>query len=159
MKHCTQVAELAMSINKNKRFDLPNDEVCAAAMLHDIGIFATDAADIGCYGENHYLKHGIIGAQLLREKGVDEAIDRVAERHTGAGISKADIIKQNIDLPLADYCPETLLEKLICYADKFYSKSGAMIKKDYERVRASVMKFGSESLARFDEMHRLFANV
>lgn len=159
MKHCRQVAELAMTINNDKQLNLSNDEVCAAAMLHDIGIFATDAADIGCYGDNHYLKHGILGAQLLRERGVDEAIARVAERHTGSGISEADIKKQNIDLPLADYCPETLLEKLICYADKFYSKSGAMEKKDYGRVRASLMRYGSESLARFDEMHRLFGNA
>ncbi len=158
IKHCRQVAELAMSINKNKRLNLSNDEVAAAAMLHDIGIFATDATDIGCYGEYHYIRHGIIGAQLLRERGVDEAIARVAERHTGAGISEADIIKQNIDMPLADYCPETLLEKLICYADKFYSKSGAMVKKDYERVRTSVMRYGCDSLARFDEMHRLFGD-
>ena len=53
--------------------------------------------------------------------------------------------------------PVTEEEKLICYADKFFSKSGdpAREKTLYE-VRRSMAKFGEESLARFDEMHSRF---
>lgn len=84
---------------------------------------------------------------------------RVAERHTGTGITMEDIISQNLDLPLADYCPETMLEKLICYADKFYSKSGDMEKKTLSRVRNSIARHGGDSLARFDELYSLFGEV
>jgi uncharacterized protein len=53
--------------------------------------------------------------------------------------------------------PETQLERLICYADKFYSKSGDMQQKSLERVRLSMSKFSPETLARFEALHREFA--
>ena len=49
--------------------------------------------------------------------------------------------------------PHTLLEKLICYADKFYSKNGDMKEKSLDRVLASLSKFGPDAVARFKEMH------
>ena len=52
--------------------------------------------------------------------------------------------------------PETLLEKLVCYADCFYSKSGTMQRKPLERVEASMASFGEDVLVRFREFHRLF---
>jgi len=54
------------------------------------------------------------------------------------------------------YMPESLLEKLVCYADCFYSKSGTMLRKPFERVEASMAKFGDDVLLRFRELHRLF---
>ena len=53
-------------------------------MLHDIGIIFTDAPALDCHGTEPYMRHGIIGADLLRSDGVDEYLARVAERHTGA---------------------------------------------------------------------------
>lgn len=50
-----------------------------------------------------------------------------------------------------------MLEKLICYADKFYSKSGDMAKKPLSRVRNSIARHGSDSLSRFDRLHEMFA--
>jgi uncharacterized protein len=47
----------------------------------------------------------------------------VAERHTGTGISYEQIIREQLPIPLQDYTPQTLEERLICYADKFYSKT------------------------------------
>ena len=55
-------------------------------------------------------------------------------------------------------CPHTLLEKLICYADKFYSKSGDMKRKPLDKVRRSMERFGAASLERFDAMHTLFSS-
>lgn len=52
--------------------------------------------------------------------------------------------------------PETLLERLICYADKFYSKSGDMKRKDISAVRRAMARFGQESLDRFDALDREF---
>lgn len=50
-----------------------------------------------------------------------------------------------------------MLEKLVCYADKFYSKSGSMEQKSLERVEASIARFGDDNLARFRALHALFA--
>ncbi len=157
LRHSRQVTNKAIDIANLCRLDLSHEEIEAAAMLHDIGIFMTDAPDIGCFGTEPYIRHGIIGAELLREENVPEIYARVAERHTGAGITADDIIRQQLPLPLQDYCPETMLEKLICYADKFYSKSGKMKEKSIEHIRKSLSRFSPENLTRFEEMHRLFS--
>ncbi len=47
----------------------------------------------------------------------------VCERHTGAGLTVDDIISQRLPLPLRDMTPQTLEERLICYADKFYPRA------------------------------------
>ena len=177
MRHCRSVSDLALEIAARLRLPLDSGEIEAAAMLHDIGIFLTDAPGIHCHGTAPYLTHGAIGADLLRSEGAPEELARVAERHTGAGLSPADVITLNTILASKaaaaaehpceatlcllptdrSYLPESLLGKLICYADKFYSKSGTMERKPLDRVIASITKFGPDSLARFQELHRLFS--
>ena len=156
LQHNRQVADKALEIARRCNLDIPLDIVETAAMLHDIGIFLTNAPDIDCHGSEHYICHGILGAELLRKEGFDETIARVAERHTGAGLTIDDIDRQQLPLPRKDYCPETMLEKLICYADKFFSKSGAMQEKTLDKVRASMARHSIDSLIRFDELHELF---
>lgn len=157
LRHCRQVADEALEIARRKHLPLDPLMIEGAAMTHDIGIFATDAPGIECHGTEPYIAHGIIGAALLRKEGAPEEWARVAERHTGSGLTSAEIAAQGLPLPVADYLPETLLERLICYADKFYSKSGAMKRKDLQKVRASMARFGEDSLRRFDALHTEFA--
>jgi len=66
------------------------------------------------------------------------------------------VIKQNLPIPVKNYLPETPEDKLICLADKFYSKSGDMQEKPLDKVRKSLAKFGGDSVERFDEMCKLF---
>ncbi|MBQ9076486.1 MAG: HDIG domain-containing protein [Muribaculaceae bacterium] len=157
LRHSRQVTDKALNIARDHRLDLQYDIIETAAMLHDIGIFLTDAKDIDCHGTEPYIRHGILGAELLREEGFDEMFARVAERHTGAGITNEDIIRQGLPIPPGNYCPETLLEKLICYADKFFSKSGNMEEKSIEHIRHSLSRFTPDTLERFDSMHRMFS--
>ena len=156
IQHSRQVADKALAIAQECKLDIPLETVETAAMLHDIGIFLTNAPDIDCHGSEHYIRHGILGAELLRKEGFDEEIARVAERHTGAGLTIADIERQQLPLPLKNYLPESTLEKLICYADKFFSKSGAMQEKSLDKVRASMARHSADNLARFNELHKLF---
>ena len=156
IRHSHQVADKALEIARRCNLDISLNEVETAAMLHDIGIYLTNAPDIDCHGSEHYICHGILGAELLRKEGFDEEIARVAERHTGAGLTIDDIDHQQLPLPRKDYLPETMLEKLICYADKFFSKSGAMQEKPLDKVRASMARHSIDSLTRFDELHELF---
>ena len=98
---------------------------------------------------------------MLRNYGRENNINleiyaRIAERHTGSGLTAENIIKQDLPLPHRDFLPETELEKLICYADKFFSKSGSMQEKSLESIRRSMLKFGIDSLERFDAMTELF---
>lgn len=143
MRHARQVADEALAIARAKHLPLDPGQIEAAALLHDIGIFLTDAPGIHCHGQAPYIDHGPLGAALLRRLGAPEWAARVAERHTGSGIPP--------------YMPETLLERLICYADKFFSKSGAMERKTLGAVRKSMGRHGLESLERFDRLECEFA--
>ena len=124
-------------------------------MLHDIGIFKCDAAGIQCFGTEPYICHGRIGAELLRSEGFPRHA-RVCERHTGAGIIKAQIIAQNLALPQQDFLPETMEEKVICYADKFFSKTHLDREKSIEQAEMSLSKFGEEGVLRFREWEKCF---
>lgn len=154
--HSRQVALKALAIAKDKRLEIDPETIEAAAMLHDIGIIFCNATGIKCYGTEPYIKHGILGAKLLRDEGLPEWIARIAERHTGAGLTAQEIERQHLPLPSQDYLPETLLEKLICYADKFFSKSGDMKEKSLDRVRASMKKWGENTEKRFERLHEMF---
>lgn len=163
--HSTQVRDKALAILGNPELQgmkidvqLVND----GALLHDIGIMMCDAPGILCEGKEPYLLHGTKGAEMLRQYGEEFGFDmepfaRICERHTGTGLTKEDIEKQNLPLPLdRDLVPETLEEKLVCLADKFYSKSSPEKEKAVERVKASMQKFGPESVLRFEELCSIF---
>lgn len=143
MRHALSVAELAEELRAAHAPQLDAEQVRTAAMLHDIGIFLTSAPDIHCHGSKPYIQHGPLGAELLRREGAPEWAARVAERHTGVGIG--------------DFVPETLLEQLVCYADKFYSKSGSMQRKTLAEVEKSLARFGEENLAKFRILHSKFS--
>ena len=157
LKHCSQVADEALDIAHRKNLNLNDEEIKTGAMLHDIEIFLTEADWIDCHGSEQYIRHGILGADLLRKYGFDERFARIAERHTGAGITPEDIAELNLPLPPErKMMPETLLERLICYADKFYSKSGSMQKKSLEKVRNSMSRHSTATLDRFERLHSEF---
>ena len=127
-----------------------------AAMLHDIGIVACDAPGIYCHGELPYICHGVEGARMLAEAGMLRHA-RVCERHTGSGLTAEEIIEEALPLPARDMLPVTIEEKIICYADKFYSKNPSSLtrRKSLEEVTAGMARHGEAPLERFMELHRL----
>ena len=157
LSHSAAVARLAIEIAGRKNLDIPEADIEAAAMLHDIGIIATDAPGIDCHGTLPYLAHGAAGADMLRADGAPEVYALVAERHTGAGLTTDEIASAGLPLPAdRSYMPQSILEKLICYADCFYSKGGDGKRKNLERVEASMARFGPGVLSRFRELHTTF---
>lgn len=165
LKHSRQVGRKAVWILNQCRDRIPVNlnpaSVEAGALLHDIGIGRCHAPDIFCTGTVPYIAHGIIGAEMLRSYGAEQGLNlekyaRICERHTGTGLTADDIRRQNLPLPEQDYLPETDEEKLICLADKFYSKSGDMREKEMSRILRSMQKFGSDAVARWCELCRKF---
>ena len=148
--------ERALAIcDLHRELNIDRSIIVEAAMLHDVGVFRCNAPGILCYGSEPYICHGRIGAELLRQAGFPRHA-RVCERHTGAGLTSIEIIKQNLPLPHEDFLPETMEEKLICYADKFYSKSSICRVKTMEQAERSLSKFGEEGVKRFRDWACIF---
>lgn len=156
LKHSKAVADKALAIAEaHPELRLDSQFIMEAAMVHDIGIIKTDAPDIQCFGTEPYIRHGVLGAEMLRAEGYPRHA-RVCERHTGAGLSLKEIEEQRLPLPHEDLLPETLEEKVICYADKFFSKTKLEREKTLAEAERSVAKHGEEGLKRFREMEEIF---
>jgi uncharacterized protein len=167
--HSRSVAAMALRIcEAHPELSLDKQFVEEAAMLHDIGIFRCNAPGIQCFGTEPYICHGQLGAEILRAEGFPRHA-RVCERHTGAGLSMTDIQSQHLPIivppaPSAEqdntfwepFLPETLEEKLICYADKFFSKTRLDNQKTVEQAEKSLAKFGDAGVHRFREWRHLF---
>ena len=135
MIHSRQVADRCLAIvAKHKELPVDVQFMEEAAMLHDIGIYRCDAPSIHCHGTEPYLRHGPIGGEILRAEGLPRHA-RVAERHTGTG--------------LPGFEPETLEEQIICYADKFYSKSRLDRVLTVAETAQSLEKFGHGGVLKF----------
>ena len=155
--HSRQVADRCMKIAKHHpELKLDVEFLEEAAMLHDIGIFRCDAPGIQCFGSEPYICHGVIGGQILREEGwLRHAL--VCERHTGTGLSREQIENQNLPLPSDGiYEPEALEEQVVCYADKFYSKTHLERERSVVEAAQSLEKFGEKGVKRFLEWTKLF---
>ncbi|MBP3228879.1 MAG: HDIG domain-containing protein [Bacteroidaceae bacterium] len=156
VEHSLCVARRALRIaGRHPELRLDTHFLFHAAMLHDIGIFLCDAPGIHCHGSAPYLLHGRLGAELLRREGL-EAYARVCERHTGTGLTAAQIVQQGLPLPPQDFCPETEEERVICYADKFYSKSHPERTKRVDEAARSLAKFGAAGVEKFMEWARRY---
>jgi uncharacterized protein len=156
INHSQSVARKALQIvSSHPELHLDAQFVEEAAMLHDLGIFRTDAPGIQCFGSEPYICHGRLGAEILRKEGYERHA-RVCERHTGAGITCKEIIAQGLPLPHQDFLPETLEEKVICYADKFFSKTHLDREKSIEKAEKSLAKFGEDGVMRFREWEWMF---
>lgn len=158
--HSRQVADRALAILQMHPEWVESGEVDPvfveeAAMLHDIGVVHCDAPKIHCMGTHAYIEHGYLGAEILRQEGLPKHA-AVAERHTGTGITIEQIMREQLPIPLQDYTPRTLEERLICYADKFYSKTKLGQDKPMSKIRLHMWKYGSDAVQRFDELQQQF---
>ena len=160
--HSRNVADLAIALGQrliDRHVPLDIEFVEEGAMLHDIGMCLTDAPGIYCHGTEPYILHGILGRKMLDELGLYRH-GRICERHTGAGITADEIVAQHLPIaPPRDLLPETLEEKLVCYADKFFSKSRPDEPlKTLDHARRSLAKFGGATLDRFEALVDLFGD-
>jgi uncharacterized protein len=154
--HSRSVADKALAIARmHPEMTLDLAFLEEGAMLHDIGIFLCHAPAIGCYGEAEYICHGYLGANLMREKNLPRHA-LVCERHTGSGIPLEEIERRNLPLPHRDMIPVTMEEQLICFADKFFSKTKLEHEKPVDKIRKSLSKHGDDAVLRFDHWCKLF---
>ena len=126
------------------------------AMLHDIGVYL-------CFDEDFnpdkkapaYFYHGWEGERFLRNQGiVDEKLLRFTTVHTGVGITKQDIKRENLQLLKMDYIPVTLEEELLTYGDKFHTKSPAFV--NFDKAKAKLEKIDLAKGKKMDYFYQKF---
>lgn len=156
LTHSRSVADKALWIaDSHPELELDRQFLEEAALLHDIGVFLTDAPGIHCHGTHPYICHGYLGSELMQKEGYPRHA-LVCERHTGAGMSLQSILDQQLPVPHREMLPVTLEEQVVCFADKFFSKTHLDREKTPEKVLKSISRFGEEGVIRFNEWCKRF---
>jgi uncharacterized protein (TIGR00295 family) len=148
LKHAVVVKNLSLKIAKRiKNKKINNQFLKSAALLHDIGRFV-------CSSKKNSAFHGVEGAKILRKEKLPKHA-RVAENHLGSGITKSEA--RRIGLPAKDYLPETIEEKIICYADSLVFQNTKI--KDLAAVLKRYKKFGKGAVERTMKLHEELRSI
>ena len=138
--HSIAVCKKAKEISKN--FDVDEQLIEEASLLHDIGKSKTNS-----------IEHGIIGANLAIKHGFSKKIANVIERHIGSGIDKEEAIK--LGLPEKSYIPETIEEKIVSHADNLINGSDEVdidfVVKKWKKYKIDNIE---ESIKRLKQVHK-----
>jgi uncharacterized protein len=108
INHCQTVTDFALEIAHKMRargLEVNLELVEAGAMLHDIGRSKT------CKVE-----HSLVGSQIAQKLGLSQEVVNIIKRHVGAGITDQEAA--SLGWLKDNYIPQTLEEKIVCYADK-----------------------------------------
>lgn len=156
MQHGEDVKQLALQIvDSHPEFEADREFVAEAAMLHDIGICRVNSPRIGCHGFLPYISHGYLGREILEVEGWPRHA-LVCDRHIGVGLKKKDIVKRDLPIPLRSMKPKSIEEKIICFADLFYSKSRLGKKIDKATIRRKLSRHGEKKALKFDKWCAMF---
>ena len=151
VSHSTDVMNKALHIAEiHPELKIDKDFLKEASMLHDIGVFLTNAPSINCFGTFPYICHGYLGRELLDDLGYSKHA-LVCERHTGTGLSLEEIVSNKMPIPHRDMMPISVEEQIICFSDCFFSKTRLGEERSVEKVRQSLSKFGEDSVRQFDK--------
>lgn len=156
LDHSNSVTEKALEIaQKHPELGIDTQFVREATMLHDVGIFMTNAPSIECFGSDPYMAHGYIGHDLLMKEGYPKHA-LVCERHTGAGLTLDEIVTQNLPIPHREMMPISIEEQVICFADCFFSKTNLGKEKPIDKIVSKLARYGARSPKQFLEWSDLF---
>ncbi|HEY8482447.1 MAG TPA: HD domain-containing protein [Spirillospora sp.] len=153
--HCVIVCEIAEQLVDAGRLDVNRDLVRAGCLLHDVGVYRLPDMS-GEFDPKQYVRHGVLGYELLRDEGLPEELCRFCSHHTGMGLTRDDIEREGLPVPPGDYVAETDEERLVMYADKFHSKTSPPVFVSADSFAAHVRRFGENKVATFKEMRGAF---
>ncbi|GIF23868.1 uncharacterized protein BJ973_004480 [Actinoplanes tereljensis] len=142
--HCEIVWAIAEQLIRDRLLAVDADLVRAGCLAHDVGVHLLNGAA--------YIRHGILGEELLRERGFPAEVARFCGHHTGVGLTRDDVERQQLPLPPGDYLAETPEERLVMYADKFHSKTDPPVFLTAATFTARIRRFGDGHAARFAGM-------
>lgn len=131
--------------------------VRAGCLLHDIGVYRLYGDD-GRLDHRNYVRHGLLGHDILEAEGFPEPLRRFCSHHTGVGLTRHDVVVQGLPLPPADYLAETEEERLVMYADKFHTKSRPSAFLTPDEYAAHVRRFGEDKVTAFQALRAAFGD-
>ncbi|MFD8522139.1 HD domain-containing protein [Streptomyces capillispiralis] len=155
--HCEIVWSIAEQLISASRLDVDAELVRAGCLLHDIGVYRLYGAD-GRLDHGNYVRHGLLGHEILEREGFPEPLRRFCSHHTGVGITRQDVLTQGLPLPPADYLAVTDEERLVMYADKFHTKSRPSVFLSPDEYAAHVRRFGEEKVTAFEALRAEFGD-
>ncbi|MFF7853224.1 HD domain-containing protein [Streptomyces sp. NPDC007904] len=156
--HCEVVWSIAEQLLSAPRLGhLDADLVRAGCLLHDIGVYRLYGDD-GSLDHANYIRHGLLGHEILEQEGFPETLRRFCSHHTGVGVTKDDVLRQGLPLPPADYLAVTDEERLVMYADKFHSKSRPSAFLSPDEYAAHVRRFGEDKVTAFEALRAEFGD-
>ncbi len=131
-----------------------------AGRLHDIGAAFTAVPGLGLTGSEAYIRHGVLGREFLQRRRLPRHA-LVCERHVGVGLTRAEIRGRGLPLPDREMVPNSLEEILICYADKFFSKTAAALDSvlPLTQIRKRLGRHGRDKVEVFDAWVERFGPV
>jgi uncharacterized protein len=142
IKHSLAVSFLATKIAQKlqaKSISIDVEIVEIGALLHDIG-----------RSKSHQVDHSLLGAQMAEKLGLPQSIINIIKRHVGAGITTEEA--QILGWPIDIYVPQTLEEKVVCYADKRIDSDKLMpVETEIERLNMQGMVEAAQRVRRLDE--------
>lgn len=153
--HCEIVWSVAEQLISSASLDVDAELVRAGCLLHDIGVYRLYDAD-GRLDQENYVRHGLLGHELLVGEGFPEELCRFCSCHTGVGLTRLDVERQGLPLPPADYLAVSVEERLVMYADKFHSKTTPPKFVTAASYAAYVSRFGEDKAAAFEGMRGMF---
>ncbi|WP_214414119.1 HD domain-containing protein [Sphaerisporangium fuscum] len=153
--HCRIVCSIAEQLLARDGLGLDAELVRAGCLLHDIGVYRLYDAE-GNLDHARYVRHGVLGHELLREEGFPEEICRFCSCHTGMGLTREDVRRQGLPLPPGDYLAVSGEERLVMYADKFHSKTTPPTFVSASSYARQVRRFGEEKVAAFGRLREHF---
>jgi len=109
INHVIAVEKLSLDIankiiNNNSDIKIDLKLLSDGALLHDIGRTVT-----------HSIAHAVEGVKIAKKYNFNDKVLSIIENHIGAGIAKEEAKK--LGLPVKDYFPETIEEKIVANAD------------------------------------------
>ncbi|MBT3154282.1 HD domain-containing protein [Streptomyces sp. CHD11] len=131
--------------------------VRAGCLLHDIGVYRLYGDD-GRLDHRDYVRHGLLGHEILEREGFPEPLRRFCSHHTGVGLTRHDIAVHDLPLPPADYLAETEEERLVMYADKFHTKSRPSVFLTPGEYATHVRRFGEDKVTAFQALRAAFGD-
>ena len=147
-EHCRLVCSIAEQFFAG--VDIDTDLVRAGALLHDIGVYRLESTA--------YVRHGVLGHELLASLGFPVELCRFASCHTGVGITRDDVVRQALPIPVDDYLPRTPEEELVLYADKFHSKRRPPVFLTGATFAAEISRFGTDKVERFAALRERYGD-